>query len=440
MKKVVFILTILISISSYSQIGLDTLNYGAYSKDPTAEPLRSAMIKIDNNFRALDSINKLVADSIISALANVDDIKFNMVTARDWLAGQLYFNSAEHTIELHTEKDGVILQIGQEFYIWMRNSSGTPIDNGTYVRFSGVTGEVPDFDVAGCGSMDSALVIGATTHDFAINEFGFITKQGKINGVDRVGYTPGSLEYLGHAGKATIITPTFPDIATIVGTTLRANANGISYVQIERVPWNIPSKSIYFSGVNRQRAGDTTFIYDYENKKLEVNSAHIPEYLTYKSYCMKWHRVADINTTQANTWINVKYDYRVDEESTTEIVPNADTTGFIINVNGIYEFAGCMHAFWSGGIAATSSYSRVLLNSDVSRCSQRTSSKSFQGNAYNDWGYSGTLSVMDAPDTVYIQYRVASTSMDFMMDDAVFGAEEGISQSFWIKRISNNNE
>jgi hypothetical protein len=74
----------------------------------------------------------------------------------------------------------VTLQIGQEMFAKVRNTTGVTIDNGTPVYYSGSLGNRPLISPAQGNTAPSGNVAGVTTQDIANNSDGFITTMGYV--------------------------------------------------------------------------------------------------------------------------------------------------------------------------------------------------------------------------------------------------------------------
>lgn len=144
-------------------------------------------------------------------------------------AGSLFWNSTDETLDL--VRNGTVLQLGQELYIRVRNTSAALIENGKVVYDTGHTGIFPDIALAKADSPLTGNVLGITTEDIAVNGFGAITTYGYVRGI-KTNYTgtgiwgttwaEGDILYVSKdvAGQLTNVEPVAPhhsDRVAIVG-------------------------------------------------------------------------------------------------------------------------------------------------------------------------------------------------------------------------------
>jgi hypothetical protein len=143
----------------------------------------------------------------------------------------------------------------------------------------------------------------------------------------------------------------------------------------------------------------------------------------------QFHRIDSIDVSVADTWVTVKWDTLIPNESTYGYKLNSDSTGIICTRSCDTRVQGCGHWIWRGaGGTAVKIYIRVLINSDEARCLQANDSRT---NGTGDDGtmpYTGTIH-HDINDVVYVQYRVTNVDMDFE-GDSVFDNPVAFSVNF----------
>ncbi len=155
-------------------------------------------------------------------------LAFNLTSANTVTTGQMAWNAADLTVDIGMA-NGVTLQVGQEQYIKIK--AGEAIADGEAVMFGGATGE----HIIGLRNNMSATgyipewFIGVATQNFALNEFGYVTVFGKINGLNTLAYTAGDILYADPAviGGLTKVEPQAPNLHIIVAAvTKRAGGDG----------------------------------------------------------------------------------------------------------------------------------------------------------------------------------------------------------------------
>jgi len=142
------------------------------------------------------------------------------------IEGQMYYDTDEKAVTIHTEIEGVSLQIGQESYVRVRNTTGGTINNGTPVYVSGASGNKPLIAKGQADDVATSEIMGVTTHNIGNNADGYVTTQGIVRDVDTSSFTAGDVLYLSPsvAGGITKTKPTAPDSIERIGWALNIHA------------------------------------------------------------------------------------------------------------------------------------------------------------------------------------------------------------------------
>jgi len=164
------------------------------------------------------------------------------------------------------------------------------------------------------------------------------------------------------------------------------------------------------------------------------NNITSDEYILGKNQVTQYHRNATIDTTLANTWVNVTWDLTIDEETTSGYLLTDSNASIVIENTGIYRIQGCLHPKNNGlGNQEAKLYSRILINGVEARCLQFANSKEFKTTGIDTMPFIGTI-YAEAGQKVQLQYYVTSLNIDFE-GDAVF--DNGVASSLNLERISN---
>lgn len=149
--------------------------------------------------------------------------------------GTVSWNSDDHTLNIATDVSGVVLQVGQEQHVRVRNTTGSTISNGAAVYLSGASGQRPTVALADADNdTHVASTIGLATADIAHNAFGYVTVGGLVRGVNTTGMTEGGPIYLsGTAGGLTQTAPTSNVVR--IGFCVVAGNNGTILVHVEKM-------------------------------------------------------------------------------------------------------------------------------------------------------------------------------------------------------------
>lgn len=173
---------------------------------------------------------------------NVSGVKFKILGTGDapipaYEQGLLFYDDANHTLNLYVDNPEVTLQIGQENWVRVKNILDQNINNGQLVYIDGGEGANPHVQLAiANGETNSATTLGMATHNISKNEFGYITTFGLLNNIDTDGMQVGAPLYLSPtiSGGYTTTKPQAPNHMVRVGTVIRSNKNnGVIFVNIQ---------------------------------------------------------------------------------------------------------------------------------------------------------------------------------------------------------------
>ena len=144
--------------------------------------------------------------------------------------GQLSWNTAEETVDI-TMGDGVTQQVGFETYMRVKNDTGSQIDNGEVVGFTGVNGEINVAPYIANSTANELYFIGVATRDMPDQDIGPVTLYGKVRGLDTTGpgaetWNVGDILYASPAtaGLLTNVRPTAPNAVITVAAVLSVDA------------------------------------------------------------------------------------------------------------------------------------------------------------------------------------------------------------------------
>jgi len=160
-------------------------------------------------------------------------------------AGRLVWNEADGTLDLGLKGNNVTLQIGQKQVTRVVNKTGINLTEAGYqvVRITGAQGNRLKVGLALADSdANSTDTIGLVTENIPVNEEGFITTSGLVQGIDTRGtlqgetWNDGDVLYLSPitSGSLTNIKPQAPQHTVIMGFVVRAQQNqGSIYVKVD---------------------------------------------------------------------------------------------------------------------------------------------------------------------------------------------------------------
>ena len=166
-------------------------------------------------------------------------VQFDLTFEDGAVEGRLQWNIDDGTLDYGLPGGEVVLQIGQEHVIRVRNESGNPIPNGSVVYATGVQGGRLTIDLADASSFPEFQAMGVATEDIGNNSFGYITVRGVVRDVNTLGMTAGASLFLSETtpGAYTEDRPTPPNFKVAVGSVVTVGQeNGTVLANIIFVP------------------------------------------------------------------------------------------------------------------------------------------------------------------------------------------------------------
>lgn len=166
-------------------------------------------------------------------------VTFDTDTTYDNGKGTLTWNQNSDTLQLDLG-NGVELELGQELFFQVRNNTGSQIDKGTAVEFTGALGNSGRITVGpalASSSTPPEYFVGVSAENIPNDSDGRITFFGKIRGIDTRGgaesWQDGDILYASgsSAGGLTKIKPSSPTPDILVAAVVNAATNGILLIR-----------------------------------------------------------------------------------------------------------------------------------------------------------------------------------------------------------------
>ena len=173
-----------------------------------------------------DAIKYSEADKV---LTDVNKVNLSTDTSLVASAGQITWNPMERTADIGLDNN-VVLQVGQETVVLVRNGTGVSIPDGTVVMLTGSIGNSGRLVVAPYdGVSDASLILGVATETIASNADGFVTSYGKIRGIDTSVWSDGDVLYTNGSGLG--LTPT-SSLSMKIAVVVHSHTNGTLMVRV----------------------------------------------------------------------------------------------------------------------------------------------------------------------------------------------------------------
>lgn len=199
--------------------------------------------------------------------------------------GRMYWkDSDDKSLNIVMNEDGVTLQVGQEIYYLVKNTSGSTISNGKLTKFTGTVGASGKLTIGlGYGADNENSLVGIATHDILNNEFGFVTHFGLVRGFDTSGtpysetWNDGDLLYPNPTinGGLTNVQPLAPNLKKPIASVVNAGSSG--------------SGSVFVRMATGERL---TTLHD-----IEISSVSDGDILQYNATTSRWENVSGASGT-----------------------------------------------------------------------------------------------------------------------------------------------
>ena len=200
----------------------------------------------------------------------LDFIDFNITHANGPLPeGRAQWDDNDGTLEIGMKGGVVNLQVGQEILVRVRNQEAVQINDGQAVYACPCV--TPDIGVklADNSSIITMAVLGVATEDIPAGQFGYITTNGLVRGLNTSAYDEGDTLWLGTEGNWSNVRPTAPAFSVIIGFVGNKHASiGSIYVRPDIVPRLIGLSDVLESSP----ANGEIPIYNTTNSRFELSS------------------------------------------------------------------------------------------------------------------------------------------------------------------------
>jgi len=206
--------------------------------------------------------------------------------------GLVIWNSTEKTLDVPTEIDGVVNQVGRENSVRICNETGSIIPNGTvcYINGTSIIHNLPTITKAKADEYNTSRIIGIATHAIQIDSCGYVTSFGIVNGLDTSAFPAGSLLYLSSttAGNYTTTKPTAGNFLVTVAIVTEVNdANGKIFVYPKAQDYSI--EALQKTGWSPN--GLATLSFNDSNRTLSLTPVNTKFY--FYQYGDKYTKVSD---------------------------------------------------------------------------------------------------------------------------------------------------
>jgi hypothetical protein len=189
--------------------------------DNTTGAITPSNIRIVESATVTHTVNmeELTEQVIQGVIKHMSNVKFDPAMAKPVHAeGALFYDSESKSLSYYNEEDEVTVNIGQETLIRVYNNNGSTILNGQAARFDASVGGEITVVRSLADSVLSSAASGIATHDIPVGQTGYITRTGKIGGIDTSSWSSGDILYVSdvNPGELTNVAPAIANPIAVV--------------------------------------------------------------------------------------------------------------------------------------------------------------------------------------------------------------------------------
>lgn len=168
------------------------------------------------------------SDDGIIKISDSDDVSFNNIKLGGYIdldvdssnpaykEGRLFYDNAANALSYYNNNSEVTINLGQETVVPVRNNTMYTIENGALVYITG--GDSfghPTVALARANTFATAEAVGIATNEIGIDDTGFMTTKGFVNGLNTSQFTAGAILYVnanvpGKFADSAPMSPNFP--------------------------------------------------------------------------------------------------------------------------------------------------------------------------------------------------------------------------------------
>ena len=195
---------------------------------------------VDSNNDIIDSFpsQSLLSQSFTTTDLNttslsVETIDLSPITHPPHQLGRLFYDQTHGALNIWLDNDTLPQELGQQHWVRVYNNTGSDIDAGKPVYYTGVFNGTPTIEMADATNPMAFNITGLTTHGVLNNSYGYVTTVGVVRNINTAHLQANNRVFLGLTPGATQnASPTYPNYPMCIGYVLISDAtNGAIIVE-----------------------------------------------------------------------------------------------------------------------------------------------------------------------------------------------------------------
>lgn len=199
-------------------------------------------------------------------------------SAPTWKEGRVFYDNDEKSLAYYNNDANVKIQLAQEQVARVWNNTATALSDGQAVYILGESSAngFPAIALADASDATKSGVVGVVTSPIAAGGYGFITRYGKVNGLNTSLTPEGTKLYLSatNPGEITATVPPAPAVPVVIGWVANsALADGSVFIDINVADGdNKTSGAVLFAYNGSIYEDPSNFYYDRANNRLGIGT------------------------------------------------------------------------------------------------------------------------------------------------------------------------
>ena len=209
---------------------------------------QGSILFLGTNSVVSENSNKLSWNDSSNGLHIDGYIDFGTSSVPGTQSGRIYFDNTEEALSYYPNTNqNVVVRIGQQLYLRVKNTTGSPILKGSAVKILTASDGLPNISLAIAAHLGNNRVVGLVSDTIQNGHVGLVLANGLLSGINLSSYSVGDLLYLSDvtSGGFTLASSlSFSSRTNEIGYVIDNSSNGKIYVNINNEDLNLTLTNI----------------------------------------------------------------------------------------------------------------------------------------------------------------------------------------------------